>query len=169
MSEADLEQLYARLRKPVYNVVYRWTWNADEAQDVVQEAFVRLWRMRGRVRPATAEPLLYKIALNLASSRRRRRRLWRWLPLEPFEDLRVQAGPDVSVTRNEEHGRLRAAVLSLPEELRRVVMLCEFSDLTQTEIADILSIPAGTVGSRRHRALRMLRERLSVETAGDDE
>ena len=53
MREEDLERLYARLEKPLCNVVFRWVWNMDDAQDVVQDAFVRLWRMRDRIDPAT--------------------------------------------------------------------------------------------------------------------
>ena len=49
MREEDLERLYVRLEKPLCNVVFRWVWNMDEAQDLVQDAFVRLWRMRTRV------------------------------------------------------------------------------------------------------------------------
>ena len=70
MGEEDLEQLYARLETPLCNLVYRWLWSMDESQDVVQDAFVRLWRMRARVDKQTVEPLIYKIALNLAASRR---------------------------------------------------------------------------------------------------
>lgn len=69
MGEEDLEQLYARLEKPLCNLVYRWLWSMDESQGVVQDAFVRLWRMRARVDKQTVEPLIYKIALNLAASR----------------------------------------------------------------------------------------------------
>jgi hypothetical protein len=67
--EVELEALYERLEKPVYNVVYRWVWNPEEARDIVQDTFVRLWRMRQRVEMATVEPLVYKIALNLARSK----------------------------------------------------------------------------------------------------
>ncbi len=67
MREEDLEQLYARLETPVCNVVFRWVWSMDEAQDVVQDAFVRLWRMRARVDMDTVETMIYNIALNLAA------------------------------------------------------------------------------------------------------
>ena len=63
---------------------------------------------------------------------------------------------------------MREAVNSLPEELRRVVVLCECSELTYDEIGAVLSIPAGTVGSRRHRALRLLRERLEEGEASGE-
>ena len=86
MCEADLERLYARLEKPLCNVVFRWVWNLDEAQDIVQDAFVRLWRMRERVDLDTVEPLIYTIALNLAASRRRSSKIWRWVSLDLFRD-----------------------------------------------------------------------------------
>jgi RNA polymerase sigma-70 factor (ECF subfamily) len=162
MREEDLEQLYARLEKPLYNVVFRWVWNLDDAQDIVQEAFARLWRMRARIDMDTVDALIYKIALNLAASRRRSNRVWRWVSLEALHEVRAPVRPaDESLVAGEERARLRSAVEALPEDLRRVIMLCEYSELSYDEIAGVLSIPAGTVGSRRHRALRQLKHQLS--------
>jgi RNA polymerase sigma-70 factor (ECF subfamily) len=162
MGEEDLEQLYARLEKPLCNLVYRWLWSMDESQDVVQDAFVRLWRMRARVDKQTVEPLIYKIALNLAASRRRSKRVWRWVS---FDTIRAPSSADEpaddAISSRQELGRLRRAVERLPDDLRRVIMLCEYSELSYDEIAGIMSIPAGTVGSRRHRAIQRLRETLS--------
>jgi len=164
MREVDLERLYARLEKPLYNVVFRSVWRSDEAREVVQETFVRLWRMRERVELDTVEPLVYKIALNLVASRRRSRKIWRWVSLDALRDASsTGARPDESLAEGEERARLHEAVHALPEELRQVVVLCEFSDLSYDEIARVLSVPAGTVGSRRNRALRRLRESLSRE------
>ena len=162
MGEEDLEQLYARLEKPLCNLVYRWLWSMDESQDVVQDAFVRLWRMRARVDKQTVEPLIYKIALNLAASRRRSKRVWRWVS---FDTIRAPSSADEpaddAISSRQELGRLRRAVERLPDDLRRVIMLCEYSELSYDEIAGIMSIPAGTVGSRRHSAIQRLRETLS--------
>ena len=63
---------------------------------------------------------------------------------------------------------MRRAVEQLPNELRSVVVLCECTDLTYEGVAEILGIPPGTVGSRRHRALRMLRERLENVEVRDE-
>ena len=160
--EVELEALYERLEKPVYNVVYRWVWNREEARDVVQDAFVRLWRMRKRVEMATVEPLVYKIALNLARSRLRRRRIIRWVGLDAVSaTLRDPRDVEGGMARSEDQARVREAVLALPDELRQVILLCEFSDMDYEQIAEALSIPPGTVGSRRNRALRKLRELLA--------
>ncbi len=160
--EPELEALYARLEKPLYNVLYRRVWSREEARDLVQETFVKLWRMRRRIVPDTVEPLVYKIAINLARSRLRRKRVLRWLPLEPlaaaFSDPRGAAEPELA--RDEERTRLREAVLALPEDLRDVVLLCEFSGMSYRQVAEALAIPEGTVGSRRNRALKRLRKDL---------
>jgi len=161
MEQADLERLHARLERPLYNVAFRWTWNAEDASDLVQEAFVRLWRMRRRVDMATVEPLVYRILLNLAASHRRARRVWRWVSLAALREAAVaQEDPEERLGAEARRAGIREAVEHLPHELRSVVALCDCAELTYDRVAAILGIPPGTVGSRRHRALRMLRERL---------
>ena len=170
MREEDLEQLYVRLEKPLCNVVFRWVWRMDDAQDIVQEAFIRLWRMRDRVDMDTVEPLIYKIAINLAASRRRSKRIWHWVSLGALADVPSATRPaDESLSEAEEHERLRTAVDALPEDLRRVVMLCEFSGLSYDDVAKVLAVPPGTVGSRRHRALRRLKQALSDRPGGRED
>lgn len=158
---SDLEALYARLEKPLFNVVYRWLWDREETLDVVQEAFVRVWRKRDEVDGTTVEALVYRVALNLASNRRRARKVWRWVSLEALWDRSSAAvSAEERLAGAERERALRDAVDALPEDLRRVVMLCEYSELSQREIGELLGIPPGTVGSRRHRALAALRAEL---------
>jgi RNA polymerase sigma-70 factor (ECF subfamily) len=165
MSERELEELYVALEKPIYNVVYRWVWNAEDARDIVQEAFVRLWRVRDRVETGTARALAFRVALNLAASRRRRKKLWRWLPLDAVRWTATAKTDDL--VQDERHERLQRAIESLPDPLRRVIVLCELAEMSYDEVGATLGIPAGTVGSRKHRALRLLREALSEKA--DDE
>ena len=170
LDQAALERLYATLEKPMVNVVYRWVWDVHEAQDIVQEAFVRVWRCREEVEMSTVEALLYKTALNLASNRRRTRKLWRWVSLEAlFERADPGQNADGAISRSEQNAAVRQAVEALPEPLRRVIVLCELSALSYENVASILSIPVGTVGSRRNRALRMLRESLGAMAEESDE
>jgi RNA polymerase sigma factor (sigma-70 family) len=162
---ADIERLYARLEVPLYNVAYRWLWNRDDARDAVQDAFVRLWRMRDRIDPATVEPLVYRIALNLAANRRRAKRLWHWVSLEPLRD-RAETGlrPDDALAARDRTLALRKAIEALPERLRRVIALCEFSGMSYEEVGKALGIPAGTVASRRSLAVRRLEVLLEAGT-----
>jgi RNA polymerase sigma-70 factor (ECF subfamily) len=161
MSERDLEALFERLERPVYNVLYRWVWSREAARDLVQETFLRLWTMRRKVVLDTVEPLVYRIALNLAKSKLRRRKILRWVSLDKVAGA-VADGRDQEreLFRDEEQARLREAVLALPDDLRQVILLCEFSAMTYEQIGESLGIPPGTVGSRRNRALRELKVRL---------
>ena len=170
LDEASLERLYVELEKPLYNVVYRWVWNPEEARDVVQEAFVRLWRMRERVRIETARPLAFKIALNLASNRRRTRKLWRWVSLEAIRNsANPTPNPEESTSTRERRDAVRRAIDALPERHRKVVALCELGGLSYREAAEVLGVPAGTVASRKHAALALLEDRLGAFVEVEDE
>ncbi len=169
LDEPALAALYTRLEKRVYNVVYRWVWQRDDAAEIVQEAFLRLWNMRARVDVSTVEPLVYKIALNLASNRRRSKKLWQLVSLEGLGGRERDDGADVAA--HVEHGvqseDVRRAIDALPERLRRVVVLTELSELSYREVAAILDVPEGTVGSRRNKALSLLRAQLDKSEAAD--
>ena len=78
--------LYRALEKPLYNVVYRWLWDRTESQDVVQEAFLRCWRARDRIRAETFKAFVFRTALNLAANRRRRNKLWRLVSFDSLPD-----------------------------------------------------------------------------------
>jgi RNA polymerase sigma-70 factor (ECF subfamily) len=159
--QAELEALYTRLEKPLYNVVYRTIWDREEAHDVVQEAFVRLWAMRRRIDRESVEPLAYRIALNLARSLRRKRRIRTMLGFDRLAGaFRDPGDVESDLLRGERDARVRRGIEALPAEVREVVLLTSFTDLGYREIAESLRIPEGTVGSRRNRGLRMLRERL---------
>jgi RNA polymerase sigma-70 factor (ECF subfamily) len=161
LDKATLERLYVKLEKPMFNVVYRWLWNAGDAQDVVQEAFLKIWKVKGDVELETVEPLLYRTALNLASNRRRSSRLWRWIGIDAAGD---EASPaptsEEALARAEMQRRVRDAIEALPERLREVILLTEYSELTHQEIGKALGIPSGTVGSRRNTAIAQLSEQL---------
>lgn len=149
------ELLFVEQEAPLYNVVFRYVWHREDAAEMVQEAFVRLWKMRARVEPGSAKALVYRIAINLAITRRR------WLGLRRFVGLEAATLstdiPDEAVISGHQTARLRDALARLPSRLRDVVILCELRELSHAEIAEILGVRPGTVGSRRHEALTRLR------------
>jgi RNA polymerase sigma factor (sigma-70 family) len=150
--------VYRALEKPLYNVVYRVIWDTAESQDVVQETFLRCWRRKDDIHAEGFKALLYRTALNLASNRRRRTRVWRFVGVAALADV-----ADESVGADALSSSMRAALDDLPTALRDVLLLTELAGMTYPEIAAALGIAEGTVGSRRSRALALLRERLDVQ------
>ena len=61
LDEATFEALYVRLERPLYNAAYRYVWHADDAHDVVQEAFVKIWDARARIRADGAEAYVWRV------------------------------------------------------------------------------------------------------------
>jgi len=148
------EALYRAEEKRLFNIAYRWTWNAADAAELVHEAFARIWDRRRSVDPERAPAYAARIVVNLCHNKARSRRRWQRvraaLRLQPKRARQPGERYDESVVRR--------AVESLPDELRDVLLLTEFGGLKQREIAEILSVPPGTVASRRSRALKKLEE-----------
>jgi RNA polymerase sigma-70 factor (ECF subfamily) len=158
VDKAQWVDVYRRLEKPLYNVVYRVIFDATESQDVVQEAFLRCWRRKEDIRAEGFKALLFRTALNLASNRRRHARIWRMVGVTTIDDVACEGAADEPIG-----APLRVALESLPEALRNVLLLTELAGMTYAEIAAALGVAEGTVGSRRTRALALLRERLKIE------
>lgn len=156
VDEASWVALYRELEKPLYNVVYRWLWDRMESQDVVQEAFLRCWRARQGIRPEGFSAYVYRTALNLASNRRRSKRLWRLVSFDSLPEEPPDSAEGAPVLSRE----VQRAVDALPEQLKRVLFLSELAGMSYGEIAAVTGVEEGTVGSRRNRALALLRKRL---------
>ena len=157
--EAQWVALYASLERRLFNVVYRILWDRTESQDVVQDAFLRCWRSRSRFAAEALEPVLFRTALNLASNRRRSYRLWRFTGLaDGADEMAVTGRCDSILPRS-----VDTAIGALPDGLRRVLLLTEIAGMSYAEVARTLGIKEGTVGSRRTRAVEMLREALAIK------
>lgn len=154
----------------VYNLALRVVGNADEAEDVAQEAFVRAWlalpNFRGQAQFRT---WLYRIVTNLCCSRvpRLRRDL-----LAMSEEAALQipdetdADPAFSVEAAERRKFLHQQIEALPENHRLVVSLRYQQELSYEEIASVLSLPVGTVKTGLFRARARLREALRAFEEG---
>ncbi|MFM7750141.1 MAG: RNA polymerase sigma factor [Opitutaceae bacterium] len=163
--EAAFAALMERWERPVKSVVARMVLNAAEAEELAQEAFVRLWQRREDFRPgAEFRPWLLAIAVNLA---RNRRRWWRRRPsvelgawLESGGDAGEMSGGAGALERAERVAAVQAAVAALPNELREALVLFEFEELPQSEVAAVLGTTSKAVESRVARAREKLRRAL---------
>ncbi len=158
LREDALWASYRRLERPLYNVLYRLLWQREDCQDLIHDAYVRVWSRRDSVDETTLDALVWTTALNLAKNRLRWRRLWRQ---QPPDDAALEAAAgahDASAATDFLAVRqLHGALARLPVTLRSVLLLSEFSGLRGAEIATVLGIPAGTVASRKHHAMNRLR------------
>jgi RNA polymerase sigma-70 factor, ECF subfamily len=161
ISEAEWQALYLRLEKPLYNLAYRYVWRPHEAQDLVQDAFLQVWARRDRMRAETADRYLWISVLNLARKRRRWSKAKQFLTGDAeLLSLPSSDSPEMDLARTEGHSLLMEQIDRLPEKLRTVLLLVELSEMSYEAIAELLSIPAGTVASRRHLAMKQLRSAL---------
>ena len=157
LDDAQLTACYRRLERPLYNALYRLLWDPQACMDVMHDACLAVWARRASVDPDRVDPLVTTAALNIARNHRRWQSLRQWLP---WQDEALPAKGDDSALAHAEATALRAAIEQLPWRDREVLVLAEFMGLSTTEIAAMLGIPQGTVGSRRHHALKRLSQRL---------
>jgi len=156
----------------IYTFAYRLTGDADEAADLSQDVFVRVYRNLHRYQPGTFDGWLYRITRNLFLDSVRRRKRFRTEPL-PEQEWRVPAseepGPADVVERRTLEARLEQGLERLPREFRLAVVMCDVQGMTYDEIAAATGWPIGTVRSRIHRGRKQLREHLTQEPAGLDD
>ncbi len=149
--------LVRRHQQPLLNFFLRLGADIHGAEDCAQESLLRLYRYRDRYTPSSPFPaFLYTLARHawIDCSRRRARRAA--VPLERAAAMGSERAPDDRLD-------LRAALATLPQKLRMVLVLSVDQGLNLAEIAAVLGIPTGTVKSRMFHAVRRLREVLHAQ------
>jgi RNA polymerase sigma-70 factor (ECF subfamily) len=169
------EVLLSRHRKPVFNFILRFVGDPTQAEDVLQDVFLRLIKGADAYqRQAKFTTWLYTIARNLCvdlSRRAKHRRAYSLdVPMDQSEgkegatllDVVPDGGAatDRKVIGKELHGKLQAAIARLSDEQREVFLMREFLDMPFKEIADVVGCPENTVKSRMRYALEKLRDDL---------
>jgi RNA polymerase sigma-70 factor (ECF subfamily) len=156
------ELIFDRHGGAAFSLAYRVAGNATSAEDVVQEAFLSIWRSRLRYDSTRGSVRTWVLGIvhnraidglrrNLVHDRRR-------ASLEGIEDRReAPERTDVEVARREEARTVRAALNTLPDEQRRTIELAYFGGFTHTQIAEMLELPVGTVKGRMRLGLEKLR------------
>jgi RNA polymerase sigma-70 factor (ECF subfamily) len=158
-------RLVARYQDRLFHAMTHIAGSVEDARDVVQDAFVQAFiKLESFGRRSAFYTWLYRIALNVAATRRRRDKSRRSIDCDPTNrsDNRPDpaAAPDHRMQQQERADRVQAALRSLPEEYRTVLVLREIDDCDYETISDILDLPIGTVRSRLHRARAQMRELL---------
>jgi len=147
----------------MYSVAYRLAGNQADAEDVVQEALLRVRRGLVNYTPGSLQGWLARIVTNvfLDETRRRKRRPQTALPDDPDRVIAGGPGADDDLAMRSLPDHIQVALGGLAEEFRTAVVLCDVAGLTYAEIADHTGVPVGTVRSRVHRGRSRLREVLT--------
>ena len=152
-------ELYRRYAGRLYRSGIQLLGDAGLAEELVQECFVRLWRTAGRfdLSRGTVAAYLFVMARSISADLRKRPSS---RPLSPVEDTQLPPQPDTA-DRIVETLMVQDAMESLSPAHRQVLMLVNKEGLTQTQIAERLELPVGTVKTRLFHGLRALRSALA--------
>ncbi|HKN83693.1 MAG TPA: sigma-70 family RNA polymerase sigma factor [Pyrinomonadaceae bacterium] len=161
-------EIVRRWERRIFALTYGILGREEDARDATQETFLAAFRnLRGFRGEAKVSSWLHRIAVNQCISRQRRARVRSESALEEAQEKeanRFAAPVDYSPARvaegRQETLAVRRAINSLPMELRQVVVMKEFEELTFREIAEALDVPLSTVKSRLYTALKQLQLRL---------
>jgi len=160
-----LGELYDQHRRMVYRTALVITGDREAASDLLQDAFLRLFRFANKIDPTRPiEPWLYRMTTNLAYDWVKRQNRWP-RSLDDLIDWLAMPGknhPDDAAEKNDEWEQVQRAVSSLPLPQRVVIVLYYLNDLSLQEIAEILEVPVGTVKSRLHYGRLALKRKLGL-------
>jgi len=162
------EEIVHRYKDPLVNFIYNYVGNRTEAEDIVQETFLRVFKNKHLYRSiAKFSTWIYTIASNLAKTELRRRKRRRFLSLSHmgYDDKDYELpdeyfSPERIVDDKMQGKAIRKEIEALPEKFKEVVILRDIQEFSYEEISNILKIPVGTVKSRVNRGRLRLQKRL---------
>lgn len=149
---AAFEEHYA----PLLRLCIALSGRVEVAEDIVQDAFVRVAPRVAGLRPDEVGPYLRRVVVNLWKDRLRRF-------ATELKHLRQEPSPPAAATTGEDRDAMWRALLRLPTRQRACVVLRYYEDLSEREVAEVLSCSTGTVKSQTSRALSKLRRELADE------
>ena len=161
-------EIVKRWERKIFALCFGMLAREDEARDAAQETFIAAYRNLSRFRgEAKVSSWLHRIAVNqcLTTKRRTKTRSEDFLDDDKHEEERYfvapeRTSPSRTTEANERLTLVRQAVTSLPSDLREVIVMKEFEDMTFQEISETLEVPLSTVKSRLYTALKQLRMKL---------
>lgn len=169
--ESTLELLIGRYLKPIYSFIYRLVGNSQDAEDISQEVFLKVWKnIKKYDNSKSFKTWLFTIAKNTAYDSLRKKKEIVFSDFENddsengLEDSLVSSEilPELALIKEEDVVALEEAIKKLPPDYRTVLLLKETEELTFEEIGDILNKPMNTVKSHYRRSLLSLKKLLDA-------
>ncbi len=162
------EELYERHSAVLYGLLVRILHDPEDASEVLQEAFIQVWNRAAGYDNSRGSEIAWLVAIarSRGIDRIRSRKVRTQRELDAGREISIHA-PHVNTVRTDQQAiqsqiqvRVRGALLELPEAQRKALELAYFEGMTQTEIAEKLSEPLGTVKTRMQLGMRKLRDKL---------
>jgi RNA polymerase sigma-70 factor (ECF subfamily) len=154
--------LVGRFQDRLLNFVGRIVTDRETAEELVQETFMRIFNQKNSYTPEYAvSTWIYTIALNLARSELRKRKLRRFMSLDFIkEEADVELADKFNLKAESLAPIIQQAIEKLPDDYKTAFVLCDIQRLPYQQIAEVMRVPVGTVKSRINRARSMLRDKL---------
>ena len=161
-------QLFEQYQHLVYNICYRMSGNQEEAEDITQNVFIKIFHAIGKFRgDAKLSSWIYRITVNTCLKRERRKKLENWISLDflfkekdQLHPVSPDPAPDQQIEIAEKEHIVQMAIQNLPERQKIALILFRYENLSYKEIAAVMEISLSAVESLLHRAKDNLTKRL---------
>lgn len=162
INQIEFDQIFVEWYNPVRNFIYYKTGDLQIAEDITQDAFLKIWEKRESIKIQTVKSLLYKIANNMFLNRQEHKKvLFKFI--NDYQINEFSTAPDYELEMKEFDKRLQLTLADLDEKNRIVFLMNRIDDLTYNEIAQNLGLSVKAVEKRMGKALSFLKEKLDVK------
>jgi RNA polymerase sigma-70 factor (family 1) len=158
----QFEQVFQEHYEPIRNYIYYKSGDINEAEDITQEAFLKIWEKRDTIISGSVKSLLYTISGNIFINRRQHRQVELRFALASKREETV-ASPEFDMEMNEFSEKLQNTLAELSEKNRTVFLMNRIDRITYRDIATALDISVKAVEKRMSNALAFLNERLEIK------
>lgn len=162
ISQAEFDQIFMRWYCPVRNSMYYKTGDMQEAEDIAQETFLKVWERRETVNIQTVGPLLYKISRNIFLNRIEHQKVALRFAAD-YQDNLYSDSPDFLLEMKDFDQKLQASIAELDEKSRTVFLMNRIDDMTYSQIAENLGLSVKAIEKRMSKALAFIKDKLNVK------
>ena len=159
MTLAQFKALFDQYYTPIKNFVYYKCGDIDMAEDITQDAFMKLWEKREEIKEETVKSYLYKIANNMFLNKVRHDKVVLGFVEKQTDQINEQS-PEYALEEKEFKAKLEEVIAGMTEKQREVFLMNRIDDLTYKEIAERLDLSVKAVEKRMHGALNYLKEKI---------
>ncbi|MCB0759907.1 MAG: RNA polymerase sigma-70 factor [Flavobacteriales bacterium] len=158
----DFQSIFSEMFDSIRNYIYFKVADADLAEDIAQDTFVKLWENRTRIDLKTVKSYLYTIANNLTINYMKRQQLqYKFVNSRPLSS--EIKDPEYQLEIKEYEQKLMNVISSMPEGCREVFLMNRIEDLKYREIADRLGLSIKAIEKRMSKAIQIIRDELGVD------